>query len=62
MVDGLLVCMDRVVRHVVVEQSLVLDVAVILHLHVKERIVLAQVLSLDHVHIDVVLVRLYYKL
>ena len=61
MVDGLLVCMDRV-RHVVVKQSLVLDVAVILHLHVKERIVLAQVLSQDRVYIDVVLVRLYYKL
>ena len=54
-------CMDRV-RHVVVQQSLVLDVAVILHLHVEERIVLAQVLSQDRVHIDVVLIRLCYIL
>ena len=56
MVDGVLWCVDHVVRHVVVEQKAVLEVVTILHLVVEERIVLAQEMSQDHVQIIAVLV------
>ena len=58
MVDGVLGCVDHVVRHVVVEHETVLELVPILHLTVEERIVLVQQLSQDHVQIFVVLVRL----
>ena len=58
MVDGVLGSVDHVVRHVVVEHKGVLEVVTILHLVVEERIVLAQVLSQDHVQVIAVLVRL----
>ena len=58
MVDGVLGCVDHVVRHVVEEHNIVLEVVPILHLVVEERIVLAQVLSQDHVQVIAVLVRL----
>ena len=51
-------CMDNVVRHVVVEHKVVLEVVVILHLVVEEGFVLAQEFSQDFVHLIVVLVRL----
>ena len=51
MVDGVLGCVDDVVSHVVVEHNSVLEAAVILHLVVEERVVLAQVLSQDFVQI-----------
>ena len=57
MVDGVLGCVDRVARHVVVEHEGVLEVVVILHLVVEERIVLAQEMSQDHVQVIAVLVR-----
>ena len=56
MVDGVLWCVDHVVRHVVVEHKAVLEVVTILHLVVEERIVLAQEMSQDHVQIIAVLV------
>ena len=40
MVDGVLGCVDHVVRHVVVEHNVVLEVVIILHLSVKEMTVL----------------------
>ena len=58
MVDGVLGCVDRVVGDAVVEHEDVLEVVPILHLVVEERIVLAQVLSQDHVQVIAVLVRL----
>ena len=58
MVDGVLGCVDRVVRHVVVEHNVVLEVVLILNLVVEEEIVLAQELSQDHVQVIAVLVRL----
>ena len=58
MVDGVLGCVDHVVRHVVEEYNVVLEVVPILHLVVEERVVLAQVLTQDHVQVIVVLVRL----
>ena len=51
--------MDHVVRHVVIEHRVVLEVVVILHLPVEETGVLAQVSSQNHAHhIFAVLVRL----
>ena len=58
MVDGVLGCVDHVVRHVVVEHNIVLEVVPILNLVVEEKIVLAQQLSQDHVQVIAVLVRL----
>ena len=58
MVDGVLGSVDHVVRHVVEEHRVVLEVVTILHLVVEERVVLAQVLSQDHVQVIAVLVRL----
>ena len=43
MVDGVHGCVDHVVRHVVVEYKIVLEVVTILHLTVMEEIALAQV-------------------
>ena len=57
MVDGVHYSVDHVVGHVVLEHKLVLEVAVILHLPVEEKVALAQVLSQDHVQMVVVLVR-----
>ena len=45
MVDGVLGSVDHVVRHVVEEHNVVLEVVPILHLVVEERVVLAQALS-----------------
>ena len=58
MVDGVLGGVDGVVGDAVVEDEDVLEVVPILHLVVEERIVLAQVLSQDHVQVIAVLVRL----
>ena len=58
MVDGVLGCVDHVVRHVVVEHNVVLEAVPILNLVVEEKIVLAQQLSQDHVQVIAVLVRL----
>ena len=58
MMDGVLGCVDHVVRHVVVEHNVVLEVVPILNLVVEEKIVLAQQLSQDHVQVIAVLVRL----
>ena len=58
MVDGVLGSVDHVVRHVVEEYNVVLEVVSILHLVVEERIVLVQVFSQDHVQVIAVLVRL----
>ena len=40
MVDGVHGCVDYVVRHVVVEHKVVIEVVVVLHLTVEEMIVL----------------------
>ena len=60
MVDGVLGCVDHVVRHVVVEHNVVLEVVIVLNVFVKEEIVLAQELKQDHVQVIAVLVRLQY--
>ena len=58
MVNGVLGCVDHVVRHVVVEHNVVREIVPILNLVVEEEIVLAQELSQDHVQVIAVLVRL----
>ena len=50
--------MDHVVRHVVGEHKVVLELVPILHLPVAEGSVQVQVMSQDHVQIIAVVVRL----
>ena len=59
MVDGVLWCVDHVVRHVVEEHKGVLEVVVVLKLNVEEMIVLAQVLFRIHATHSAVLVSLH---
>ena len=60
MVDGVLGHVDHVVRHVVMEHNIVLEVVIVPNLFMKEEIVLAQEMKQDHVQVIATLVRLQY--
>ena len=58
MVDGVHGHVEHVVRHVVMEQSNVVENVIVPYLPVEEKIVLAQIMKKDHVQAFAVLVRI----
>ena len=57
MVDGVHGHVEPVIRHMVIEQSNVVDNVIVLYLPVEEKIILAQIMRKDHVQTFAVLVR-----